>query len=814
MTAFLFIVEQTPARLVTQSVTKSDTICLMTLSDEGLEEHFSFGYWVRRRRKALDLTQVELGRRVNASAAMIRKIEADERRPSLELAEYLARELAVEDADREAFLKAARGIASARPPSISIAPVALPPHNLPAPVTSLVNRVAALEEITALLRRNDVRLLTLIGPPGIGKTRMSIRAGREILSRFADGVWFVDLSTEATAVQMMPAIALALRLTPAPGLPLLQQVITALSEKRLLLVLDNLEQIVEGAALEIAHLLRACEGLKVLATSRIRLDIYSEHEYYLPPMSLPPAADDYNPQELLAYEAVQLFLDRARQHRPEFSLTEETAVSVADICRQVDGFPLGLELAAARTRRLPVRELATALGEASGRDWHTLLRSTARDLPPRQKTLWSAVAWSYSLLDVEEQAFLRMLGVFAGGFDVAAAAEVCLGLEEGFPFKAESLLTALEDHSLISLESEGPSRWRLLDMIREFARAQQTDNEASVARQRHLHYFAQQLRPLNFDWFDPQTMATVERDLVNYREALNTALALQDAAGAYQLVSELAYFWEAHGLLQEGRAFQDRVLSLPGEVEPVLRYAVLHQACNLAWMQHDFSASETWAAQAMVHTERYGLQEEKADLLNMLGRVYLEQARYQEADDALLESIALGRNLPPSATFYFAIIQRAEVALALGRLDEAQVLTREGLASLSEEERIPFAVGWNNLAEIALARGDAVEAWDALRRVLPLASIHSRRLRFFLLSFAGLLLVEVQDVQMAVRLLGAVEAANERLGDPLSPFGQAKLEERIALSRTILAEITWQECWFEGRRWSLDDALEAARPSA
>ena len=783
----------------------------------GLEGHVSFGYWLRRRRKALDLTQAELGRRAGASAAMIRKIEADERRPSRELGQSLARELAVAPEDRDAFLRAARGISLAAAPVLATAPLNPPAHNLPAPMTSLVNRKAALAEVSTLLRRDDVRLLTLIGPPGIGKTRLSIRAARETMLDFADGVWFVDLSTLTVAAQIMPAIAVTLPLEPAPGLPISQQVITALHEKRLLLIMDNLEQIVEGAALEIAHLLRACARIKVLATSRIRLDIYGEHEYTLPPMSLPPAADHYQVPELMRYEAVQLFLDRTRQHRPDFSLTEETAVPVAEICRQMDGLPLALELAAARTRRKSVSELVQALKETSGQDWHLLLRSTNRDLPPRQQTLFSAIAWSYSLLEADEQAFLRMLGIFEGSFVVAAAASVCFGASDaGSVQKAEMMLTHLEDQSLLSLVSTSPRRRRLLEMIREFALSEQTPEETALARQRHMRYFVQQSELLSADWVSTHMLAALDGDLANFYEALNTAVVLQDAAAAYELVSRFVYFWEAHGLLHEGRALLDRVLALPAEAESIPRYGVLHQASNLAWMQHDFEAAEERAAQAMAHVERYGLLPQKSSLLNMLGRIYIEQSRYEEADAALEHSINVARLVASFETLKFAKIQRGEVSLALGRLADARALTREGLVGLSPQEAIPFAVGWNNMAEIALALGDAEEAREALRRVFPVAHLHSRRLRFCLLGYAGLFLLDAEgaaeEVKTAVRLLGAIDAANGRLGDPLSPFGQEKLHERAAFSRTLLPEFTWQENWIEGRRWSLDTARDVLRP--
>lgn len=776
-----------------------------------MDENFSFGYWVRRRRKALDLTQADLGRRVGASAAMIRKIEADERRPSRELAELLAGALAVPEAERARFQRAARDVtavddltSAAEPPP---SPLALPPTNLPAPVTSMVNRHSDLEHVTSLLLSAGARLVTLIGPPGMGKTRLSIQVAARVRPRFRDGTWFVDLSAVVDGEQVLPGVAMTLGLA-APGFSAAERLAVELREREMLLVLDNVEQVVEQAAVTVASLLRACPGLKVLATSRVRLDVYGEHEYPLPAMSLPPPGAPLD--GLLRYEAVELFADRARQHQPDFTLDETTAGAVMEICRRMGGLPLALELAAAGTRRMGVVELAGALREASGQDWHALLHTTARDLPPRQRTLFDAVAWSYSLLSPDEQTVLRRLGVFAGHFDAAAAA--ALAPE---PAAIGSILARLVDHNLVAPESRRPERWRLLEMIREFAVAQMSAAELQAARLAHARHFALRQSDWQSDWLDRAYLDQIEDDLDNFRAALRYAIAAGSAALAHQLGAAMGRFWERRGLIQEGRAMLASILSLTGEADPRARFAVLHEATILAWMHQDFAAAEALAARSMTWARTQEMPAAVLIVLNMLGRIFLEQARYEEAERVLVEAIELAQSLAPPDAGVMPYLQRGEVALALGQLERAETLTRQALTTVTESDLIPYCLGWNNLAEVALARGDAPAARDALRHVSPLAHLHSRRARIFLIATAGLLLAEpagaIESATAAARLLGYVNRANTLMGDQLAPLTQRQMAARLAAAQTRLTTPAWQEAWSAGERYSLDQAMAEAR---
>jgi len=296
------------------------------------------------------------------------------------------------------------------------------------------------------LAQPDIRLVTLVGPAGVGKTRLSIHIAAQVSGHFADGVWFVDLSPFTDAALVLPAIASILAVAETGVMPVAERLRLALKEKQVLFILDNFEQ-VSDAATPVAALLQRCKGVKVLATSRTPLHLAGEHEYVLPPLSLPPAdlTTDFAldplllPDPLLRYEAVALFVARVRQHQHDFALTSVNAAPIITICWRLDGLPLALELAAAALRRITLHQLSALLQEDTY--WLHELHSSVRDLPPRQRTLYQAIAWSYRLLDTNLQTSFRQLGSFVGGFTDAAAQAVC-GADP-------ATLMHLTDHSLL-----------------------------------------------------------------------------------------------------------------------------------------------------------------------------------------------------------------------------------------------------------------------------------------------------------------------------------------------------------------------------
>lgn len=770
----------------------------------------SFGSWVRRRRQVLDLTQAELGRRAGASAATVRKIEADERRPSRELAELLAVALAVPGAERALFLRAARRIvsvdrlsraeatAAAPQPALPVTPAT--PHNLPAPLTSFVNRTHDVASVTALLRRNDVRLLTLIGPPGIGKTRLSIHAAEALLPDFPDGVWFVDLAPITDPALVLSAIARQAGVSELTDEPLHQRFRTVLGGKRELLVLDNCEQVVEAAP-QVSELLRACKGLKILATSRVPLHVYGEHEYAAPPLSLPPPGTP--PEQMMAFEAVQLFVARVRQHQPALNLDAIVAGPVLDILHKLQGMPLAIELAAATLRRLSVAELASTLHSETY--WVGAIQASARDLPPRQRTLAGAIAWSYDLLDPDNQSCLRRLAVFVGSFTLDAAVAICTGAADPADrAPVQGWLATLRDHSLLSPE---PGRWRLLEMIREFAWNQMAEDERTLAQGRHASYFRTLLGQSAND------MTAIADNHNDHLTALRWLIEQRDASAALQMCADLAWFWESHGYVREGQALIGRSLALEGETDPDLRISLLFKAANLSWQCHDFVRANEFAEQAIAAAQQ-DRPELLASLFNLQGRLNIERGELTQAEDALRRSVELARQHPGSLEIGFPIVQLGEVAWARGDLTVAQALFDEADSLLPDVgPDLVRAILHTDRAEIALARGSTAAARLELRLALPHTRLHVRRLRFWLVTLAGLLLAaateQVENAALAAQCLAAEEALGER-GAPSSPIYRDLLAQRLRIARSLVGEPEWTANWLAARTWSAQQAVAQA----
>ena len=778
-----------------------------------IEEPVTFGDWLRRRRKALDLTQAQLAQRAGCTAATIRKIEADERKPSLQLAEMLAAVLAVPEAARPTWIQAARRgqalpllVESApsipTPATASIAYIASHrlAHNLPAQMTALVDRVRDAANVIALLTRAETRLVTLLGPPGIGKTRLCIYTSQQVAALFRDGAWFVDLAPITDAGLVLSAIAHALSISEVGAISLLDRVRAALAEKEILLVLDNFEQ-VSAAALDVAELLRGCRGLKILATSQTPLLLAGEHEYVLPPLSLPPLdifLDGLTTDQLLAYEAVQLFVTRLHQFRQDFALTAANLRQVGDICRRLDGIPLAIELAAASLRRMTLAQLAALFHQEE--NWLHELHSPARDLPPRQRTLYHAVAWSYSLLDAPAQRVFRQLCVFVDGFDAAAAKAVC-GADG-------ATLARLADHNLLV---RAPERWQMLAMIREFALAQMVGEELQAVRQSHITYFATQASA------NTQVFAI---DHANMRAALESALAAHRTEAVLTLFIGLCWFWEGHGYLREGMALAPSVLALADAFPVDLRIDVLERVGTLVWQARQLDTALQYAEEAAALARGHHHPGKLALVLNLRGRILIEQSEYDQAESALRESTLLALGAPHLFNPGCPLTLLGEVALTRGDWEAARTHMAQALPFLGGEQVSPYvgvfvAMGHTTMAEVALAYGNPLEARDELLQALPQARLYIRRFRCLLVTLAGLLLYTratpaAKHLAAAAALLGAVTRLGEHSGDALSPFYQAQIVRRSAQTQQLLAQDAWEAAWLSGRTWTRPQAVAAA----
>ena len=683
----------------------------------------SFGRWLSARRHLLDLTQDELARQAGCAVVTIRKLEADERRPSKQLAERLAACLALPIGERASFVRLARADPLATDaPHLGLR--AEPPIVLPTPLTALIGRDVELASVRARLANERVRLLTLLGPPGVGKTRLAIGVAAAMEAHVSGGVVFVDLAPISLPELVLPAIATVLGVPEQGDQPIALLLRAALRTRRLLLILDNFEQVVDAAP-ALAELLAACPAVTTLVTSRVALRVRGEHLHPVPPLPVPDLAVLPTANALAAIPSVALFVEHARAMAPEFALTDANAAAVATICEQLDGLPLAIELLAARVGVLPP---AAMLARLSSR--LDLLSDGARDLPPPHRTLRGAIAWSYELLTANEQAFFRRLSIFVGGCMLEAAEAVCVlpnalsqrledagALEGAAPAGADvlALVTALVRKSLLrqKLSADGSVRFTMLATIREFAHEQLVAaGEHTLIAQRHADYY-RQLAALGEEgirsreqlgWLDQ-----LSREHDNLRATLGLYHGQNDGAPQeLELVASLWTFFVLRCHYAEGRAVIDRALARRTADAPASRASALALVGKgfLAHFQGDVAQTlamgEASAATWRQLEDAWGL----ALALNILGG-YEDRGEEQRGAAALEESLALARVVGEPWCLGLALNNLAVTRVVARDTERARALLEELLA-LGERTQIPYLIAsalWN-LGRWEWAQGD------------------------------------------------------------------------------------------------------------
>lgn len=528
-------------------------------------EPISFGTWLRRKRRALDLTQKALAERVGCAEITVRRMEADEYTPSKELALVLLEKLGIPESERAHWVLFVRGHTEyPKHPSTS-----LPREqktNLPIPLTSFIGREKEIETVKHLITSHDgSRLLTLTGAGGSGKTRLALEVAARLREDFRDGVWFIEFAPLTDPALVLQSVLTTLGLVEQAGSSPISIVSDFLQPRRVLLILDNCEHLIQSCAQLVETLLRSCPTLHVLATSREALVIAGERVYLVPTLSIPdPAQADL--ATLPRYEAVQLFVARAQTTLPGFTLTVENMSAVAQVCHQLDGIPLALELAAARVKALRVEQIALRLSE---RDQFRLLTAGSRTALPRHQTLHALIDWSYNLLSENERLLLQRLSVFAGGCTLKAAEAVCMGV--GVEADAVlDLITQLVNKSLLLIEREQgeEARYRMLETIHQYASEQLLEaGEGEYVRKRHFEFFlqlAEQAEPYVRGPQLPLYLDQLEAEHDNMRAALEWSLSQADHGEAsMRLAGALFSFWDQRGYVSEGRAWLARTIANP-----------------------------------------------------------------------------------------------------------------------------------------------------------------------------------------------------------------------------------------------------------
>ncbi|HET8854162.1 MAG TPA: LuxR C-terminal-related transcriptional regulator, partial [Ktedonobacteraceae bacterium] len=597
-------------------------------------------------------------------------------------------------------------------------------HNLPVQPTPLIGREQEVAAIGQLVQREDVRLMTLTGPGGVGKTRLGLQVAAELADHFADGVWFVPLAPVRNPEGVLATIAQSLGLWEAADLPLEEQVRDYLQEKHLLLLLDNFEQVI-AAAPQLARLLTSCSHLRLLVTSRAALHLSGEHEFVVAPLAVPDLTQLPPLADLMQVVTVRLFVERAQAIKADFALTEANARAIAEICVWLDGLPLAIELAAARIKLLPPQALLRRLSHRL-----EVLTGGAQDLPSRQQTLRNTIQWSYDLLTEQEQRLFRWLAIFVGGCTLEAAETVCqMGQEDGDQaFSVLDGAASLLDKSLVQqTEREGEEpRLVMLETIREFGlECLQRHGELEAARQAHAHYYLalveaaepHLLGPKQLLWFD-----RLEQELDNLRAILQTAAAEGEVEVALRLGSALCYFWFGRGHLREGRGFLERHLALTRTVAAPIRLKALVAVEVIMWAQNDARGLEQIAQEALALAREQGDQLNLTHAMILRGSAMtLERRDYAAAQTCLEEALTEARALGDRLVIVKALLSLGRLALFQRDAPRAIAWLEEGLALYrGMGDKVMRAGALSLLARAELSRGNAARARTLLEEGLTI----------------------------------------------------------------------------------------------
>ena len=654
-------------------------------------------------------------------------------------------------------------------------------YNVPSPSTSFVGREQEVAALSDLLDQPDMRLLTLLGTGGVGKTRLALQVAARVAPRFAGGVCFVSLDQLSDPQGVMPAIAGALGVSGGQDgreTPLIEQVQAALRDAPFLLILDNFEQVI-AARREVVTLLAGCPRLKIVITSRELLRVQAEHLFEVPPLPLPAPEALRDVKELSHYPAIALFVQRARAVAAHFRLTESNARAVTGICTRLDGIPLAIELAAARIRHFSAPAVLTQLEHGV-----SALRGTMQDAPERQQTLYETIAWSYHLLEPAEQRVFRRLAVFAGGATLEAASQVCAEANETGeqvvePAELMELLAALVDKSMAQRrgEDESDTRYRLLQTLSDYGRERLIEaGELDSTRAAHATFYlwwVERIAPLmvgaeQIDWLD-----RLDRDYENVRAALEWLTAgTEEESGrieqALRLCITLATYWEMRGYLKEGLTFIERALRKSRGVTPSVHAQALHNAGLLALLQDDSEHAQEFLRESQALFRESGERAGMANILRLQGNLALAKDRYKIARRLLEEAMAIYRERGDVLRAASTRSALAQIAMVQCDFNRANALLAENQAAYSAsggQDGVAYTLCLQALS-LFLSRSDLAEARKRAEESLAMFKAVGNR-RF---------------VAYASNLLGEILLAQ---GDEESAPLRSMLEEGLATYRTV-----------------------------
>lgn len=800
-------------------------------------EALTFGGWLKQRRKALDLTQDDLAAHVGCATETIRKIEAGRRRPSRQMVELLAEQLGVPrdewdllvqfarlgevsgtgdsplhpaaQPDTSPYRDAAR-YAHARP-----AP-AHPPSNLPVALTSFVGREKELAAVRALLWRVDVRLLTLTGAGGSGKTRLATQVASELLDDFEDGLCYVSLSLVTRPTMVPSAIAQALGIVDSAAHDLTSALKTYLHSKRMLLVLDNFEHVLE-AGVFIAQLLDDARSVKVLATSREPLHLYGEQEFPVPPLALPAPDEEASVENLSHYESIALFVQRAQAVKPSFTLTNENCRAVMEICRRLDGLPLAIELVVPRIHMLPPQAILSRMASSLN-----LLTGGPRDLPARQQTLRATVDWSYQLLCAAEKRLFRRLSVFVGGCTLEAAQAICCVEGEAVADPLD-LIESLLDKSLM-LESEGldgEPRFSMLTTIREYARERLIESgEEYAALANHARFYTEVAERTEMARSSPgygHMLDRLETEHDNLLAALRWCYGDGNIELGLRLGAALTRFWNLRGYISEASEQLAYLLLKARPMPPSVDRVKVYAGAGEAALEQDRIGVARAYFEAALEDARFLGDKLLASLslLNLGCSIYF-MGEYEQGRECLLDALSTLRALGDIGRAAVALVHLGEIARCQGNVEKARAYYKDAIECFrARGSSVGLAFGLYKFGNMEFLAGNLELAAQLFRESLEVS--HSLKYLLGMAgSLAGLAAVAVSrgkasEIQLAALLFGASELIVERAHLHMSTFDRMEYGAIIAAARQRIDQELWSSAWAEGRTMPIDRAIAHAQ---